>query len=227
MRESQIMKTLYFIAAGNGVLPRLCFRFVRRWVETFWTDDHCTRLHVHKQGFQGSPLFELYPCCFFLIYIVVCECVSSSSQETSARSWNSCNYPWCSSRVGLSSLPHHDSPVSVSCVQQHAGHQVLMSSGFLFFVWSCNHSLLCVWQRYKGRKHLTDGARAGKTSRFWFCLHCLSCQLFCWDSILVCYKTFILKVPLRAHLHICTFFILLSITNDYCAVFAFSGWPQK
>lgn len=37
-----------------------------------------------------------------------------SSQETSAGSWNSCNYTWCSSRFGLSSLPNHDSPVSVS-----------------------------------------------------------------------------------------------------------------
>lgn len=82
------------------------------------------------------------------------------------------------------------------------GTKCLCPQAFLFSVWSCNHSLLCVWQRYKGRKHLTDGARAGKTSRFWFCLHCLSCQLLCWDSILVCYKTFILKVPLRAHLHI-------------------------
>lgn len=89
-----------FLTAGNGVLPWLCFRFVRRWVENL--------------GRNYIPVFAIFiPITFFLdlhhlLYIFF------SSQETSAGSWNSCNYTWCSSRFGLSSLPNYDSPVSVS-----------------------------------------------------------------------------------------------------------------
>lgn len=144
------------------------------------------RLHVSRWEFF---LFKFILDACALIDITVGECIPSSSQETSTRSWNSCNHPWCSSGVGLSSLPQFDSPVSVSSVRKHTGHQVLVLSCVLSSVWSCNHFLFCVWQGYQGRKHPADRARAGKTSRFWFCLHRLSGQLLCWDSILVRYKT--------------------------------------
>lgn len=73
-----------------------------------------------------------------------------------------------------------------------------MFSGILSYVLCCNNLLSCVWQRYKGRKRIANRARAGETSRFWFCLYCLSSKLLCWDSILVRYKTCILKVHLWA-----------------------------
>lgn len=164
-----------FLTAGNGVLPWLCFRFVRRWVENL--------------GRNYIPVFAIFiPITFFLdlhhlLYIFF------SSQETSAGSWNSCNYTWCSSRFGLSSLPNYDSPVSVSsffrsmlCTDCFSPHALSSTSCY-------NHFLSCVWQRYQGRKHLADRARAGKTSRFWLCFHRLSCELLRWDSILVKFKT--------------------------------------
>lgn len=130
-------KPLYFIAAGNGVLSRLCFRFVRRWVENLLSSRP-----LHKAAWLHTgkvvSLFKMILVTFILIDIAVGECIPSSSQETSARSWNSCNYPWCSSRVGLSSLPQHDSPVSV-CLG--ACWTLLMPPSS---VWICNHFLLWV-----------------------------------------------------------------------------------
>lgn len=61
----------------------------------------------------------------------------------------------------------------------------------------CNHFLSCVRQRYQGRKRLADRARAGKASRLRLCFHRLSCELLCWDSILVGFKTCVLM--LRSH----------------------------
>lgn len=176
--------TLNLIAAGYGVLSRLCFRFVRRWVKKV---SNSSSLHeaAWLQAERIVSLFKFILVTLFLDLHHSWWMFPSSSQETSARSWNSCNYPWCSSRPGLSSLPQLDSSVSV---QEHAGHKAPLPSGGLSSVWNCNLSFICVWQRYQSRKCLADRARAGQTSRFWFCLHCLSCQLLCWDSILVCKK---------------------------------------
>lgn len=46
-------------------------------------------------------------------HLCVSDSVPCSSQEASARSGNRCNYPRCSSRVGLPSFPQDDSPVGV------------------------------------------------------------------------------------------------------------------
>lgn len=52
-------------------------------LETFETHHHCTRLHVLR---WEVSLFKFILDFCFLIDITVGECISSSSQETSARS---------------------------------------------------------------------------------------------------------------------------------------------
>lgn len=118
---------------------------------------------------------------------------------------------------GLAYLHSHNMIHRWVCQVFRSMHQVLLPSGVLSSVWSFNHFLLCVWQRYQSRKHFADRARAGKTSRFWICLYRLPCQLLCWDSILVSYKTIILKVFLRGLFRL---FINLLFTYFYCAVCA-------
>lgn len=70
-----------------------------------------------------------------------------------------------------------------------------------------------VWQRHQGREHLADGARAGKTSRFWIRIHRLSGKLLRRNAILVCYlNNQMLNRPYRCPKEMC---------------YVFSGWPQK
>lgn len=59
-----------------------------------------------------------------------------SSQEAPARGGNSCNYPRCSTRVGLPSFPQDDSPVGVL----RRWEQVVC---WALPVWCCNRPLLC------------------------------------------------------------------------------------
>lgn len=68
------------------------------------------------EGMFETQAYNLPSVISFITLVLVLLCsnqsVFTSSQETSARSGNCCNYPWCSSRVDLSSFPQHDSQVS-------------------------------------------------------------------------------------------------------------------
>lgn len=128
----------YLIAAGDGVLSRLCFRFVGRWVENLFLSMIAWRFAELQTETVVSPFSDL---------LAVGEFIPSSSQETSARSWNSCNYPRCSSRVGLSSLPQLDSSVSVC---EHTEHCLCPQASCL--PWGAViFSFYVFWQRYQGR----------------------------------------------------------------------------
>lgn len=158
--------------------------------------------------FDSLQSGEMALCRLFLNSRFRCQTFSpTSSQETPARSRNRCNYARRSSRVGLLTLPQHDSPVSVSGLR-----------GGLVLLWLVCVSLKeyfspRVWQRHQGREHLADGARAGKTSRFWIRIHRLSGKLLRRNAILVCYlNNQMLNRPYRCPKEMC---------------YVFSGWPQK
>lgn len=197
---------LYIITAGDGVLSRLCFRSVRRWVKVFLT---------WMNPWLFFPPFRIDNVAGCFLYLL--QCTRSPYKRLKLL-----QLPTVLFKVWPIFTPTTWFTGECSGAQRVANSNGLGLSLFCTELLSSipnptptrpppspPPSRSCVGQRYQGRKHLADRARPGETRWFWLGLHRLPCQLLCWDAILVCWITSALNTA-HIFLRAIIIYILLS-----------------
>lgn len=146
-----------------------------------------------------------------VIGISVSDSAHCSSQEASARGGNSCNYPRCSTRVGLPSFPQDDSPVGVLWRSEQVAECLCALP-----VRCCNRSLMCSDRDIKAGNVLLTEPGQVKLADFG------SASIACPANSFVGTPYWYGKNELiQEILH-----IRLYCSNTFCVCFD-SGWPQR